>query len=187
MKGRIITYFVGLLTAVALFSGILYVMLQLGVNPPTTPMTSPVRAVAESETLVKAPVEIPPGVVEFYYSPTCGCCGSHAEAFAAHSESHNLDFELVLTDAADLTNYKQNAGIPPNLWSCHTSYSGGYFLEGHVPMSAVEWLLTERPENVKGIATRHSDDEMDMETWLGEAYYIVYTDGTVSGPIPAGQ
>jgi hypothetical protein len=187
MKGRVFLYFAGCLTAVGLFGGLLYVLLQLGLNAPTTPLTAPVGALTATEVVVQEPAAIPVDVVEFYYSPACGCCGKHAEAFAAYSESHTIDFQMVLTDAADLNGYKQSAEVPVHLWSCHTSYSGGYFLEGHVPMSGVEWLLTERPDNVKGIATRHADGETNMDTGLGEVYYIVYSDGTVSEPIPAGQ
>lgn len=35
--------------------------------------------------------------------------------------------------------------------SCHTSEVAGYFVEGHVPVAAIERLLAERPE-IDGIA-----------------------------------
>ena len=34
---------------------------------------------------------------------------------------------------------------------CHTTIIGDYFVEGHVPLEAVEKLLTEKPD-IKGIA-----------------------------------
>lgn len=139
-------------------------------------------AVAEP---VRTPDEVISGVMEFYLSPTCGCCGVHLEAMRAYSEATEMTLEVIERDSAELSAYKKAAGVPPSLWSCHTTYAEGYFLEGHVPISAVEWLLTEKPEGVKGIATRHGDGETNPETWLGEAYYVIYEDGRVEGPLAA--
>lgn len=46
---------------------------------------------------------------------------------------------------------KSRLGIPPEMWSCHTIEAGGYFIEGHVPVKAIERLLAERPP-ITGIA-----------------------------------
>ena len=35
--------------------------------------------------------------------------------------------------------------------SCHTTTIGNYFVEGHIPIEAIEKLMTEKP-NIKGIA-----------------------------------
>ena len=35
--------------------------------------------------------------------------------------------------------------------SCHTVVIGDYFIEGHIPLEAVEKLLVEKPD-IKGIA-----------------------------------
>ena len=43
-------------------------------------------------------------------------------------------------------------GIPADLLSCHAAAVDGYALEGHVPASAVERLLAERPAGVRGLA-----------------------------------
>ena len=124
--------------------------------------------------------------VDFYHSEFCGCCEYHADAFVEFADAkEGLNINLIDSDSAEIGELKRAAGIPLELWSCHTSFVDGYFLEGHVPLSAVEWLLTERPDYVRGIATRHAEGEMDMTTWLGEAYYVVYTDGNVIGPLPA--
>lgn len=41
--------------------------------------------------------------------------------------------------------------MPPSTWSSHTTEVAGYAVEGHVPMEAIEKLLSERPA-VTGIA-----------------------------------
>lgn len=41
--------------------------------------------------------------------------------------------------------------IPVELQSCHTAIVDGYVIEGHVPVSEIERLLTEKPD-VIGIA-----------------------------------
>ncbi len=51
----------------------------------------------------------------------------------------------------DVTDMKNDLGIPQDMWSCHTSMVGGYFLEGHVPSEAIQKLLDERPA-IEGLA-----------------------------------
>ena len=46
---------------------------------------------------------------------------------------------------------KERYGVPRNLESCHTEIIGGYFVEGHMPIEAIEKLLSERPD-IRGIA-----------------------------------
>jgi len=54
-------------------------------------------------------------------------------------------------DMADLEFVKKAAGVPDELQSCHTAIIDGYTIEGHVPASAIDQLLRERPA-VKGLA-----------------------------------
>jgi hypothetical protein len=51
-------------------------------------------------------------------------------------------------DIVEQKNYaepKQRAGIPRELWACHTITTEGYALEGHLPVEAIEKLAIERP------------------------------------------
>lgn len=78
-----------------------------------------------------------------YKSANCGCCvGWGAEA----SKNYNVDIEV-----ANMFSIKQQFNIPEGMESCHTSIVEEYFVEGHVPMEAVEKLLNERPD-IDGIA-----------------------------------
>ena len=46
---------------------------------------------------------------------------------------------------------KSQYQIPAEMQSCHTSVIDDYFIEGHVPMEAIEKLMNEKPD-IDGIA-----------------------------------
>ena len=83
--------------------------------------------------------------VHVYKSPTCGCCEKWVEHLRAEG------FAVRTTDVPDVTPIKLENGVTPDLASCHTAFVGGYVIEGHVPASDVERLLSERPA-VAGLA-----------------------------------
>lgn len=80
-----------------------------------------------------------------YRSPDCSCC--HVWADIARREG----WTVVTVDKLDMTTFKADMGIPVEAASCHTAIVDGYFVEGHVPLEAVERLLSERPD-IDGIA-----------------------------------
>lgn len=84
-----------------------------------------------------------------FKSPWCGCCQAWVEAM------EQAGYDVKTTDVEDLTAIKTRAGVPGNLEACHTAMIGGetkYVLEGHVPIQAVEKLMTERPD-IRGVST----------------------------------
>lgn len=60
-------------------------------------------------------------------------------------------FTVDAQDMADLSEIKVKYQVPPQLQSCHTAIVDGYVVEGHVPVTEVNRLLSERPDIV-GIA-----------------------------------
>ena len=84
-------------------------------------------------------------VVTVYRSPSCGCCG----AWMAHMK--NNGFEVVDKPMAELAELKRRYQIPAQLRSCHTALVAGYIIEGHVPASDIQRLLSEHPK-VAGLA-----------------------------------
>ena len=83
--------------------------------------------------------------VTVYKSPTCGCCSKwidHLKQNGFKVEAHNVK---------DVTPYKIQSGVTPELASCHTAIIDGYIIEGHVPASDIKRLLRERPD-VVGLA-----------------------------------
>tara|TARA_B100000745_G_scaffold295539_1_gene239766 strand:+ start:5283 stop:5777 length:495 start_codon:yes stop_codon:yes gene_type:complete len=79
-----------------------------------------------------------------YKSPTCGCCVGYAD------ELKKQGFDVSVVETNNMNSVKNKYGIPTAKQSCHTIAMGDYFVEGHVPMEAVEKLLKEQPE-VDGI------------------------------------
>lgn len=80
-----------------------------------------------------------------YKNPSCGCCGKWVE----HMEKAGYD--VTVKNRQNLEPEKSLYGVPKKMQSCHTAVVDGYFIEGHVPASDVDRLLTERPE-IKGLA-----------------------------------
>ncbi len=80
-----------------------------------------------------------------YKSPECVCCGSYVGYLRGHG------FDVRVKEMEDLTPVKRSFGIPPDLESCHTVAVGGYAVEGHVPIEAIDRLLSEKP-GIRGIA-----------------------------------
>lgn len=78
-------------------------------------------------------------------TPTCGCCKDYEE----YLREHGYRVESVVSD--DLAPVRAEHGIPEGAASCHTTIVGGYAVEGHVPVEAIEALLAEQPD-VQAIA-----------------------------------
>ncbi|QRM45147.1 DUF411 domain-containing protein [Rhizobium sp. BG4] len=83
--------------------------------------------------------------MDVYKDPTCGCCGAWAAAMA------DADFNVIVHDVDDLASVKTKYGIPAGLQGCHTAVVGDYVFEGHVPLEAVEKVLSEKP-SIAGLA-----------------------------------
>jgi hypothetical protein len=80
-----------------------------------------------------------------YKNPQCGCC----EAYAKYLR-HN-GFKVTVKETHNMSLISRQNGVPEKLAGCHTMLVGGYVVEGHVPVSAINKLLTERP-SIKGIS-----------------------------------
>jgi hypothetical protein len=83
--------------------------------------------------------------ITVHSSPTCGCCGQYEQYLKGEG------FEVESKKEDDTTEINGRLGIPEEMWSCHTSIVGGYFVEGHVPVEAIRKLLEEQPQ-IDGIA-----------------------------------
>lgn len=82
--------------------------------------------------------------IVIYQSKTCGCCKKWVK--------HLVDngFKTVSKFVDDVTETKLSVNLPMKLASCHTAFMDGYVIEGHVPASAIQKLLTEKP-GIKGL------------------------------------
>ena len=77
--------------------------------------------------------------LEVWKMRACGCC----EAWARHFEA--AGFRTKVHEVDDVGAVRAAAGVPADLGGCHTAKVGGYVVEGHVPATAVQRLLAERP------------------------------------------
>ena len=83
--------------------------------------------------------------VEVFKTPSCGCCYGYVLFLEKEK------FNVKQTDMRSLHSIKQKYNIPLEMQSCHTTIIGKYFLEGHVPLEAINKLLKEQPD-IDGIA-----------------------------------
>jgi len=78
-------------------------------------------------------------------NPQCGCCESYADYLRQNG------FKVTVKASHDLTLMKREMGVPDDFSGCHTMVLDKYVVEGHVPVSAIDKLLAERPD-IKGIS-----------------------------------
>ncbi|WP_152048862.1 DUF411 domain-containing protein [Aureimonas psammosilenae] len=109
---------------------------------PTKPLLA---ALAFLALAVPAAADHAPKHMHVFKSPECGCCGAWVEIARKHG------FEVTVEDREDMAGLKRLLGVSETVESYHTAKVGGYVVEGHVPMEAVDRLLTGRPQ-VAGIA-----------------------------------
>lgn len=74
-----------------------------------------------------------------YKSPTCGCCGEYVKYLRSNG------FNVKAIDSDDMDKIKRDNKVG-NLGSCHTMQIDGYVIEGHVPVSAINKLLQQKPK-----------------------------------------
>ena len=83
--------------------------------------------------------------ITVYKSQSCGCCGGYISAL------EGAGYDVTTKVLPDVSPIKTEHNIPQDVWSCHTSIVGKYFVEGHVPLEAVAKLVREQPD-IDGIA-----------------------------------
>jgi len=88
------------------------------------------------------------GGMTIYKSLTCGCCGIYGNYFKSKG---NSDVEIINIDIDNADAIRDQYGVPVQLRTCHTTIIGDYFVEGHIPLEAIEKLLLEQPD-IAGIA-----------------------------------
>jgi hypothetical protein len=89
--------------------------------------------------------------LEIYYSPACNCCKRYVAYLRGMNYTQDyIHYTVRQIETSEVVEIKNRFGIPRDLWSCHTIQAGGYFVEGHVPLEALQKLLIEKPD-IKGI------------------------------------
>lgn len=92
------------------------------------------------------------GEIVTYKSQSCGCCGLWYSYFKNQGNSDiKLNTVETMSPRQNIDDIKDELGVPETLRSCHTTTIGDYFVEGHIPLEAIDKLLLEMPD-IKGIA-----------------------------------
>ena len=81
-----------------------------------------------------------------YKTLACGCCDKWVE----HLRDNDFDVEVNLV--SETNSIRAQVGVPREVASCHTAIVGDYWVEGHVPADLIHKLLSEQPEDIRGIA-----------------------------------
>ncbi|MBD3279284.1 MAG: hypothetical protein GF390_01070 [Candidatus Pacebacteria bacterium] len=92
--------------------------------------TTPKRKTAQGELFT----------AKVYKSADCSCCLGHV----GYLKGEGFTVETVIQQ--NLDSIKAKHKIPYNLQSCHTTEIANYFVEGHVPIEAINKLLAEKPD-----------------------------------------
>ena len=104
---------------------------------------------------------------QVFKSPTCGCCRGYVSALGKDG------FQVTPTDMGNVNTVKDKYNIPDEMRSCHTTIVGKYFIEGHVPIEAVNKLLKEQPD-IDGIALPGMPIGTPGMPGRKEAPYVIY-------------
>lgn len=84
-------------------------------------------------------------VIEVYKSAQCGCCTE----WVKHLKANGMTVKAM--NVENPSDYREKAGIPNQLGSCHTAMVKGYAIEGHVPAGDIKRLLADKPK-ARGLA-----------------------------------
>jgi hypothetical protein len=96
--------------------------------------TAALASVAVPLRAIAAPIR-----ATLYKNPQCGCC----EGYAAYLRQNGFEVEVKPTH--ELADISHNAGVPEDLQGCHTTFIDKYVVDGHVPVTVIRRLLSERP------------------------------------------
>ncbi len=107
--------------------------------------------------------------ITYYRSGNCGCCSVHSDYLTSKGK---LNIKNI--NVGDVEAIKEKYNIPSDLWSCHTAIAGDYFIEGHIPLEAIDKLLTEKP-NIVGIAMPGMPSGSPGMTGAKKGDFIIYS------------
>lgn len=109
-------------------------------------------------------------VMTMYHGEGCMCCGRWAE----YLEDYGVTVkEELLQNPHDL---KDEYNIPGRLRSCHTAIVDGYVVEGHVPLEAIQKLLSERPDAIGISVPGMPPNAPGMDQPVDNEYQVVLFD-----------
>ena len=111
--------------------------------------------------------------------PGCGCCTSWVEYLQEHGGA-----TIEVAEDADRDSFRAEHGIPDEAASCHTAVIEGYAIEGHVPVGAIQRLLSERPDAaglaLPGMPADGPGMGGNESDWESQPVMLIGNDGSLS-------
>lgn len=135
------------------------------------------RAVLFALLLMLAPAAFAGTAVTVYKDPLCDCCAAYADYLRGHG------FAVTVIESEDMDEVHARAGTPEGFEGCHMTMIGGYAIEGHVPLGAIEKLLAERPA-ITGISLPGMPQGSPGMGGDKEEPFVVYLFGDGLSPRP---
>ncbi len=83
--------------------------------------------------------------ITVYKGKYCGCC----DLYVQYLEGRGYNVSVVVVE--NIRTEHDRFDIPKDKSSCHISVTDDYFVVGHVPVEAIDKLLTDKPD-IKGIS-----------------------------------
>src|SRR3989338_3019897 len=114
--------------------------------------------------------------VTIFKDSSCGCCGVYSQ----YMGKRGYGTEVITKQNMD--EVKNGYNMPYSMRSCHTTVMGDYFVEGHMPVEAIEKLMAEKPD-IAGIALPGMPSGSPGMTGSKLSDFVVYAvhkDGTTS-------
>jgi len=102
-----------------------------------------------------------------HMNPQCGCCEEYAKYLRRNG------FKVTVKETHNMSLISRQNGVPEKLAGCHSMLVGGYVVEGHVPVGAINKLLKERPD-IKGIALPGMPDGSPGMTGVKTEPFTIY-------------
>ncbi len=59
-------------------------------------------------------------------------------------QGYEVDVHIINDEEQD--SLRKKFPLPTDMWSCHISVVEGYYVEGHMPVEAIEKLKEEKPD-----------------------------------------
>lgn len=155
----------------------------IAINALVLPGCSSTKITNETETRTDKPAGNP-NLVTVYKPSGCDCCSEHI----AYLEDQGYEVEVHIIDADEQASLRKQYPLPTDMRSCHISVVQGYFVEGHMPVEAIEQLKEEKPD-IDGIFLPGMPaGSPGMEGEQTEPFIIyAFSDGEISEYMTIGE
>lgn len=110
-----------------------------------------------------------------YKTPNCDCCYRYRNYLKTKASA-----SIQVEEVSDLAEVKDEYNVPGDVEACHTMDVGDYYIEGHVPLAAINTLAEETP-NIVGISLPgmpRGSPGMSGEKTEEFVVYAVHEDGS---------